>query len=120
MMQDQKGCNKNTIRAEEEQITAARATRAKQHENEEEDTGIRSAGRENKGTKRESRQKEQTSKQHNKCHCYRFRAPPIKLNENKQKIPFTVELRAIIAHVPLISRTGTLPHDLPFLSLIHI
>ena len=36
-MQDQKGFNKNNIRAEEEQITAARA---KQHEDEEGDTGI--------------------------------------------------------------------------------
>ena len=36
-MQDQKGCKKN-IRVEEEQITAART---KQHEDEEEDTGIR-------------------------------------------------------------------------------
>ena len=41
-MQDQKGCKKN-IRVEEEQITAART---KQHEDEEEDTGIRPAGRE--------------------------------------------------------------------------
>ena len=41
MVQDQKGC-KNNIRAEEEQITAARA---EQHEDEE-DTGIRPAGRE--------------------------------------------------------------------------
>ena len=38
MMQDQKGCKKNNIRAEEEQITAARA---KQHEGEEEDAGMR-------------------------------------------------------------------------------
>ena len=38
MQEDQKGCKKNNIRAEEEQITAARA---KQHEDEEEDTGIR-------------------------------------------------------------------------------
>ena len=37
MQEDQKGC-KNNIRAEEEQITVARA---KQHEDEEEDTGIR-------------------------------------------------------------------------------
>ena len=42
-MQDQKDCKKNIIRAEEEQITAART---KQHEDEEEDTGIRPAGRE--------------------------------------------------------------------------
>ena len=37
MQEDQKGCKKN-IRAEEEQINAART---KQHEDEEEDTGIR-------------------------------------------------------------------------------
>ena len=38
MKEDQKGCKKNNIRAEEEHITAARA---KQHEDEEEDTGTR-------------------------------------------------------------------------------
>ena len=38
MQEDQKGCKKNDIRAEEEQITAARA---KQHGNDKEDTGIR-------------------------------------------------------------------------------
>ena len=42
MQDDQKGC-KNNIRAEKEQITAART---KQHEDKEEDTGIRPAGRE--------------------------------------------------------------------------
>ena len=58
------------IRAEEEQTTAART---KQDEDEEEDTGIRPPGREkNKGTKRETRQREQ-NKQDNKCRCYRFR-----------------------------------------------
>ena len=40
---DQRGCKKNNIRAEEEQISAART---KQHEDEEEDTGVRPAGRE--------------------------------------------------------------------------
>ena len=45
MQEDQKRCKKGTIRAEEEQITAART---KQHEEEEEDTGIRPVGRENK------------------------------------------------------------------------
>ena len=40
---DQKGCKKNNVRAQEEQTTAART---KQHEDEEEDTGIRPAGRE--------------------------------------------------------------------------
>ena len=43
MEEGQKGCKKNTIRVEGEQITAART---KQHEDEEEDTGIRPAGRE--------------------------------------------------------------------------
>ena len=38
MQEDQKGYKNNNIRAEEEQITAARA---KQHEDEEEDTDIR-------------------------------------------------------------------------------
>ena len=42
MQEDQKGCKKNNIRAEEEQITAART---KQHADEEEDTGITPAGR---------------------------------------------------------------------------
>ena len=42
MQEDQKGCKKNNIRAEEEQTTAARA---KQREDEKEDTGIRPAGR---------------------------------------------------------------------------
>ena len=56
MQEDQKGCKKNNIRAEEEQVTTGRT---KQQEDEEEDTGIRPAGRENKETKRETRQKEQ-------------------------------------------------------------
>ena len=43
MQEDQKGCKKNNIRAEEEQITTART---KQHEDEVEDTGTRPAGRE--------------------------------------------------------------------------
>ena len=60
MMQgDQKGCKKNNTHAEEEQITAART---KQHEDEKEDTGIRPTGRENKGTKRETRQTELNKK----------------------------------------------------------
>ena len=41
--EDQNGWNKNNIRAEEEQKTAART---KQHEDEEEETGIRPAGKE--------------------------------------------------------------------------
>ena len=55
MQEDQKGCK--NIRAEEEQITAART---KQHEDEEEDAGIRQVGKEIKGTKRETSQKEQS------------------------------------------------------------
>ena len=79
MMQvDQKGCRKNNVRAEEEQTTAART----KHEVEEEDTGRRPAGRERIREQRETRPKE-PNKQDNKCHCCRFRAPPIKFNENK-------------------------------------
>ena len=37
MQEDQKGCKKNRIRAEDEHITAART---KQHEDEEDDSGI--------------------------------------------------------------------------------
>ena len=47
-MEDQKDCKKNDIRDESEQITAART---KQHEDEEEDTGMRPAGREKYGNK---------------------------------------------------------------------
>ena len=43
MQEDQKGCKKNNIRVEDEQITAART---RQHNDEEEDTGVRPAGRE--------------------------------------------------------------------------
>ena len=43
VMEDQKGCKKNTIRAEEGQITAAQK---KQHEEEEENIGVRPAWRE--------------------------------------------------------------------------
>ena len=43
MQEDQKGRKNNNIRAEGEQTTAART---KPHEDEEEDTGIRPAGRE--------------------------------------------------------------------------
>ena len=42
MQEDQKGCKKNNVRAAEEQITA---TRVEQHDDEEEDTDIRPAGR---------------------------------------------------------------------------
>ena len=38
MQENQKGCKKNNIRAEEEPITTARA---KQHQDEDEDTDIR-------------------------------------------------------------------------------
>ena len=53
VMQDQKGC-KNNIRAEEEQITAARA---KQQEDEEEDAGIRAKNTRNTKKKRPYRKK---------------------------------------------------------------
>ena len=53
-----------------------------QHKEEEEDTSIGPAGRENKGTKKQSKNND---KQDNKCHYCRFRAPPVQLNENKQR-----------------------------------
>ena len=49
IQEDQKRC-KNNRRAEEEQITAAQT---KQHEDKEEDTGIRPAGREKIWERRE-------------------------------------------------------------------
>ena len=106
---DQKGCKKNNIRAGEEQTTAART---KQHEGEEEGTGIRPAGREKNTRTRRKKQRDKygekkTSKQDNKCHFYRVRAPHNEPNENKQDLPLTVEFRAIVAHVTLVSRTGT-------------
>ena len=53
---ERKGCKKNSIRAEEEQIPVARA---KQHEEEEEDTGIRQVGRQiREQTKRRRKKKE--------------------------------------------------------------
>ena len=52
--QDQKGCNKN-ICAEEEQITAARA---KQHEDEEEDTGINKVEKDKKKKKKKKSRQE--------------------------------------------------------------
>ena len=55
VMPDQNGFKKNNIRAEEQQINATRT----KHEDEEEYTGVRPAGRENTRTKRETRQKEQ-------------------------------------------------------------
>ena len=55
-----KASRMNTLCAEEEQIPGART---KQHEDKEEDTGIRPAGREqNKGTKGETRQQEQNKR----------------------------------------------------------
>ena len=53
MQEDQKGCKKNNICAKEEQITAARA---KQHEDEEEDTGIRSPKKNKKNVRAEEEQ----------------------------------------------------------------
>ena len=95
-----------------QQTTAART---KQHEDEEEDTGIRhKAGREKIREQREKHGKTKQNKQDNKSHRYRFHDPLIELNHNKQKLPLPVGFRAIVAHVPLINPIGTLPHDLPF------
>ena len=61
MQEDQKGCKKNNVRAEEEQTTAART---KQHEGEEEDAGIRPAGREKLGnTERNTAKKKKQARQ---------------------------------------------------------
>ena len=104
MQEDQKGFNKNNIRAEEEQITAARS---KQHEDKEEDTGIRPARTENnKGTEKHGK-KNKTSKTTSVI-ATAFALPLLnstKTNKNDHSVGF----RAIIAHVSLIS-----------LSLIHI
>ena len=65
MLKYPQGC-KNNMRAVKEHIIVERT---KQHEEEEEYTGIRPAGRENKGTKRNTRQKRnKTSKRDNKSH----------------------------------------------------
>ena len=113
-MQDQKGCK--NIRAEEEQITCCtdETTRRRGRRYRHKAGGERKI----KGNKEKHGKNNKTNKQDNKCHCYRFRAPPIELNENKQKLPLTVRFGAIVAHVPLISRTGTLSHDLPRLDLL--
>ena len=67
MQEDQKGCKNNNIR---EQITAART---KQHGDEEEDTSIRPAGRENMGTKKKTSQKEQTKQARHVIHKKRVK-----------------------------------------------
>ena len=59
MQEDRKGCKKNNTRRAEEQITAPRT---KRHEDEEV-TGIRPAGRENKGTKRNKAKKKKHARQ---------------------------------------------------------
>ena len=83
MIQDQKGRKKRTtyfdVRAEEEHITAART---KQHEDKEEDTGTRPAGRENKGTKRETRQKRNKTSKTTSVIAAAFALPP--LNSTRQ------------------------------------
>ena len=56
MKDDQKGCKKNNIRAEEEQTTAARA---KQHGDEKDDAGVRPAVTEKQGNKERNTAKEQ-------------------------------------------------------------
>ena len=95
MQEDQEGSKDNNIRAEEEQVIAV--ARTKQHKEEEGGTGMRLAGRENKGAKRVTKAKKRrknengTSNQDNKtkCHYCRFRAPPIELKRKHtwQKLP---------------------------------
>ena len=43
-----------------------------------------------------------------------FALPPLNSTKGKKKKPLAVGFRAMVAHVPLTSRTGTLPHDLRF------
>ena len=45
-----------------------------------------------------------------------FALTALNSTKNKQKLPLPVGFRAIVVHVPLISQSGTLPHDLPFRS----
>ena len=79
MQDDQKGC-KNNIRAEKEQITAART---KQHEDKEEDTGIRPAGREKIREQREKHGKKNKTSKTTSVIAIAFAVPP--LNPTKTK-----------------------------------
>ena len=73
IQEDQKGCKKNNMRAEEEQLTAART---KQHEDKEEDTGIRPAGGKKRGTTRETQQKEQNKQTRHQVSLLPFSRSP--------------------------------------------
>ena len=79
--EDQNGWNKNNIRAEEEQKTAART---KQHEDEEDYTGIRPAGGEIREQREKHGKKNKTSKT-TSVNASAFALPPLnstKTNEN--------------------------------------
>ena len=81
MQEYQKGC-KNNIRAEKEQITAART---KQHEDKEEDTGIRPAGREKIREQREKHGKKNKTSKTTSVIATAFALPPLnstKTNHN--------------------------------------
>ena len=95
--------------------------RTKQHEEVGKNIGVRPAGR----AIREQAKIKKERKNDNNCHYSRFRAPLIDLNESKQQSseyrPLEgSRLYAIVAHAPLISRPGTLPHDLPFRFCIYL
>ena len=79
--EDHKDCKKNNIRAEEEQKTAART---KQHEDEEDYTGIRPAGGEIREQREKHGKKNKTSKT-TSVNASAFALPPLnstKTNEN--------------------------------------
>ena len=85
VQEDQKGCKKQNIRAEEEQKTAART---KQHEDEKEDTGIRPAWREIKEQRNKAKRTKQVSKTTSVI-ASAFALPPLnstKTNENYQSL----------------------------------
>ena len=87
MKEGQKGCKYNSIPADEEEpITVART---KQQNEEEENTGIRPVGRENKGTKRERQGKTKKNKARKtaaRVNNAAFALPP----------PLTVGFRALL------------------------
>ena len=95
----------------------------KHHGEDEEDTGIRPVEREI----RELKQKEkiiERKKTNGRQQVSTVAFALLPLNSTKTNKAETTTrcrgFRAKVAHAPLISRTGTLPHDLPFRFCIHL
>ena len=80
MQEDRKGCKKNNTRRAEEQITAPRT---KRHEDEEV-TGIRPAGRENKGTKRNKAKRTKHASKTTSVVATAFALPPLNSTKTNQ------------------------------------